>query len=381
MSIARVVSALLGVGILFSASVVFAQGDVASIQSAYQQYKDIGVSTIKIVVPTVTEVPFDRDFLERTDFAVLDTTTGRFEPSYFMQTNLSTVLFASSDTGTSIGSLSDGNTTSYASFDVPGDRFVRSIIRLQAAEPTVASALTIALDANVALPATVAVRAGGKVVVAERALDSTVVRFPQTRAGDWTIEFTHVQPLRITEMHLVEDNVPSGTRSLRFLAQPNHSYRIYFNPDRSVIVSVGESGNLLDSREVYRIVSPQSRSNPAYIQADVDSDGVPDIRDNCASIANTDQADVDMNGLGDVCQDFDRDGVSNVEDNCKDTPNVGQTDADGDGIGDVCDAEESRLTEKYTWIPWVGIGFAAIVIVVLFGLTAFAKKEDAPVQS
>lgn len=35
---------------------------------------------------------------------------------------------------------------------------------------------------------------------------------------------------------------------------------------------------------------------------DTDSDGVPDAVDNCETIANSDQADRDRNGLGDVCQ-------------------------------------------------------------------------------
>ena len=82
-----------------------------------------------------------------------------------------------------------------------------------------------------------------------------------------------------------------------------------------------------------------------------------------------------------MCQDFDRDGVPNVRDNCPDAPNVSQADADSDGIGNVCDGEESRLTEKYAWIPWVGIGFAAAVIFVLFGLSVRAKlPEDGPVS-
>jgi thrombospondin type 3 repeat protein len=36
-------------------------------------------------------------------------------------------------------------------------------------------------------------------------------------------------------------------------------------------------------------------------QADSDSDGVPDVRDNCPNTANPDQADSDGDGIGDVC--------------------------------------------------------------------------------
>ena len=369
---------------LGAASVVSAQ---ESVLSAYRQFKDVPKAFIQVVVPTVVEVPFDRDFLESYEFAVLDTGTNRFEPSYFVQTNKSaTFTVGSNDATSNAAALADNNPVSYASFEVPGNTAIRTVITLVAQAPVTSSAISIALGDNVALPATVAIRAsdlGGaeKVVVAERALDSTTVRFPQTRARIWVIELTHVQPLRIRELQLAEDNVPVGSRSLRFLAQPDHSYRIYFNADKSVVVPSGESGNLADSRNVRRVAASVSLPNPGYIPADSDSDGIPDTRDNCVSTANQDQADIDGNGLGDVCEDFDRDGIPNVRDNCPDNPNVNQADADSDGMGDVCDNEESRLTEKYAWIPWVGIGFAAIVILVLFGLTIYLGGSGTPAET
>ncbi|OGG56693.1 hypothetical protein A3D71_03590 [Candidatus Kaiserbacteria bacterium RIFCSPHIGHO2_02_FULL_55_20] len=365
-------------------SVVYAQENVVS---AYRQLKDVPKTLIRIVVPTVVEVPLDRDFLESYEFAVQDTGTNRFEPSYFLQTNKSATFTAvSNDTTANVAALADNDPVSYASFEVPGNTAIRTVITLTAAVPVTSSALTIALADNVALPVTIAIRASDssgpeKVVVSERTLDSTAFRFPQTRARSWVIELTHVQPLRIRELQLAEDNVPVGSRSLRFLAQPDHSYRIYFNADRSVVVPSGESGNLADSRNVRRVAASVSKSNPGYIPADSDSDGIPDTRDNCVSTANADQADIDGNGLGDVCEDFDRDGIPNVRDNCPDNPNVNQADADSDGVGDICDKEESRLTEKYAWIPWAGIGFAALVIVALFALTArsgFGKTPTEP---
>ncbi len=47
--------------------------------------------------------------------------------------------------------------------------------------------------------------------------------------------------------------------------------------------------------------------------------------DNCPDSTNNDQADGDLDGVGDAC------------DNCPEDYNPGQADTDGDGIGDACD--------------------------------------------
>lgn len=80
---------------------------------------------------------------------------------------------------------------------------------------------------------------------------------------------------------------------------------------------------------------------------DTDADGMSDFFDNCSSVSNPDQADMDGDAMGDVCDpDIDGDGVLNGADNCSYDVNPGQADADTDGMGDTCDACPSTKPVK-----------------------------------
>jgi hypothetical protein len=71
---------------------------------------------------------------------------------------------------------------------------------------------------------------------------------------------------------------------------------------------------------------------------DGDGDAIPDDVDNCPTVVNPSQADLDQDGLGDACDlDDDNDQIVDANDNCPHVPNPSQVDTDGDGAGDACD--------------------------------------------
>ncbi|XP_008578373.1 PREDICTED: cartilage oligomeric matrix protein [Galeopterus variegatus] len=73
-------------------------------------------------------------------------------------------------------------------------------------------------------------------------------------------------------------------------------------------------------------------------QRNTDGDKWGDACDNCRSQKNDDQKDTDEDGRGDACDDdIDGDRVRNTVDNCPRVPNSDQRDSDADGVGDACD--------------------------------------------
>lgn len=347
-------------------------------EQAFRHYFDIREP---ISVPTVFEVPFPNTFLERYDFAVRNTNTNLFEPFYVKQQTLMTPLAAEVNGIGDAHLMTDGKVETFAEFTSKGSAPEAVLITLTATKPITSSSLTVLLDNNVTLPISIALEAtvAGNVknIIVEKPLTSTTVAFPKTTAAVWKLHLRHIQPLRVSELRFTQEGA-ANMQSLRFLAQPENSYRVYLDPDRSVSIPVGESGNLAGAQDILTIPPPEAQRNLEYKAADSDEDTIPDTRDNCISIKNTDQKDTDGNKRGDACDDFDVDGIINNKDNCPNQPNRDQFDADSDGAGDVCDNEESRITEHYSWLPWAGIGLASIVVIGLFASLARKKKVEPP---
>ncbi len=339
-----------------------------------------------IEVPTVVDVRINDNIYGRRNIAIQDIDSKQFQPALLRHVNteqktpiraVSSLLSKGTKQGNDY-SLTDNDNRTFVEYSITDDEVGIVDITLFAESPVTSSSFNVQLGQYVALPSkvSVSVRSGSgyKTVLASTSMDSQRVTFPQNTASEWKIKFYYSQPLRIEELELHQKNViTSTTNYVRFLAYPGSSYQLFLNPDREVFIPTPESGNLRSDEDVMVLNPVTPYDNPKYTQADTDNDGVPDLTDNCVKVANSEQEDVNNNGRGDVCDDFDRDGVLNYKDNCPNHPNSRQLDEDMDGIGDVCDGIESRILERYSWLPWAGIMFVAVVVGVLIAKTL---KED-----
>jgi len=98
--------------------------------------------------------------------------------------------------------------------------------------------------------------------------------------------------------------------------------------------------------------------------------------DNCPGEANTDQADLDDDGLGDACDDSDADTVVDADDNCPFTDNQGQADTDADGIGDACDVCPAVADPEQGDLDGDGDGDACDACIVVVGADCTGVDPD-----
>jgi len=355
--------------------------------SAFRETASVVVPA-ELVVPTVLELPLPNERFDRNEFLVVERSSGRFVPSLFKQSSYVMSKSYVVDYSNGLGSpqfLIDRDQGTGVRFDVAGEGSIWTELVVLPSEVVEVSGFVINLGQNVSLPIQVEVRGFNSVGDETVLLNTTKmngerVSFIPTQVTRLVIRLEHIQPLYITELTLIDERVEQAvSRSLRWLARPGESYQVFLNPDYSPRINYSESGDLTKDEGVVILSPAVVFPNPSFKPLDTDSDGVPDYLDNCAFVPNPDQADIDGNGRGDACDDWDRDGVLNFKDNCPEVPNPSQVDTDGDGIGDACDDEESRLTEKYAWIPWIGMIGAFLIIVAMFVVVIRRSKvEEVP---
>ncbi|MDT0649543.1 T9SS type A sorting domain-containing protein, partial [Autumnicola edwardsiae] len=120
----------------------------------------------------------------------------------------------------------------------------------------------------------------------------------------------------------------AGTYSVNL--EPNVQYTIesegvdgYYIPENTLEI-IGET-----TRDIVFEAEPDGPFG------DIDGDGILNGVDNCISTPNPDQADVNENGVGDVCDDDDGDGIINFEDNCPDSTEGATVDVFGCEVFDL----------------------------------------------
>lgn len=116
------------------------------------------------------------------------------------------------------------------------------------------------------------------------------------------------------------------------------------------------------------------------IDTDSDEDGLLDVIDNCADVANPLQENQDGDALGDACdpcvigsnENEDGDALLDGCDNCPHLANDDQGNRDGDDLGDVCDHDDAIAHTRIRFD-----GFATLTLDWVFGYVDWQATDGA----
>lgn len=355
---------------------------VQEILSYFRSVQDIKATNF----PVVTVVQLSVIDVNATNYVVYENETKTIQPHAIVTIEeLTPFLITSNNSTSDRQNLHDNDTNTFVDYNfdtlVEGNNLAR--FEFSYKKPIITSSLQYSLAANVQEPkyVTIQITEPGKInptiLVNRQRVYGGIIQFPRTFAQQFSLTFEYDQFLRISELGFKQLETDAiGGQYLRFLARPGLTYKLYSHPTGNVpYIKTAEVGDLTSNNvKAVTISTAALYDNPLFIVPDSDADGVLNSIDNCAMIQNSDQKDINNNGRGDACEDFDGDGIMNAQDNCPDNPNKVQQDADSDRIGDHCDTEESRLIERLSFLPWVGLVVGFGVVIFLFRSTL--KKTD-----
>ena len=126
--------------------------------AAFKSFKDTAFS---IEVPTVIELPFDSDYIERRSFAVYENETKTFQPWFFNMEGFSKETAVTVQTQVSSGavsSLTDGKYDTYVEYALPETYRGVAEIKITGSKPIISSAFSVFLDSHVARPTSIEIR-------------------------------------------------------------------------------------------------------------------------------------------------------------------------------------------------------------------------------
>ncbi len=345
---------------------------------AFQSLAEVSTDDYNMVLPTVAEIPIDIGLKNVKEILVLSSKEQKPVPAEllvreeFVRPRIEISVRTNGQEVLGRSLLSDARKNVLFSTLVSRKGWKgETTVSLFFAEPFEVSQIILHPMKNSFLPDAVSVRAvsGNRndLILPEISLTSPMVKFPPVKVEELHLKFRHSKPLILRKLEIVPENpVKEKKFFVRFLARPETDYQVFFNADREVSLPETEKPSLWgDINVLYHPNNVKIKPNPAYVPADKDSDGVPDREDNCVSVSNPEQTDVNGNGKGDACEDFDYDGVVNALDNCPNIPNRAQKDIDLDGRGDVCDDTDSRWAQTQRYLPAVALLVTSSVIVLL----------------